>query len=227
MRGVKRQIELGHGRQIKLDHPEGSVRSRRCPWPFHCCALGGGGQDAGGAPEEAAATLLAKPVASPRIVTPRVRGKRVRLVPECRALRSIPARAGETGSTGVRRGYRRVHPRACGGNIDGSYSACQNTGPSPRVRGKPAGLLEPRGQLRSIPARAGETRTGRCRSGCPWVHPRACGGNRECQDLPGLLTGPSPRVRGKPGVSRPARALDGSIPARAGETPGARIGRGR
>ena len=150
--------------------------------------------------------------------SPRVRGKRnTRGVCQL-TTGSIPARAGETLCTPRNAVARRVHPRACGGNQFSRALLMPATGPSPRVRGKPAILKRITAEYRSIPARAGETCPCRTRSSRTWVHPRACGGNRAVGVFACLENGPSPRVRGKPGCADCGRRGSGSIPARAGET---------
>ena len=71
--------------------------------------------------------------------SPRVRGK---LPPSCQMvplLRSIPARAGETGHGEPTTYARRVHPRACGGNSNRPTHPGTYSGPSPRVRGETRG----------------------------------------------------------------------------------------
>ena len=68
--------------------------------------------------------------------SPRVRGKR----PSCARAGTrggyIPARAGEAVDVGVGRQTMRVHPRACGGSRAAAKSNPNQTGTSPRVRGK-------------------------------------------------------------------------------------------
>ena len=74
----------------------------------------------------------------------------------------------------------------------------QDTGSSPRVRGKPtpAGALDTVKGL--IPACAGKTVTFKALVIAPPAHPRVCGENlRFLKPLPPNL-GSSPRVRGKP-----------------------------
>ena len=154
--------------------------------------------------------------------SPRVRGK---LQQSCHGhllFRSIPARAGETIARVCSVLEVPVHPRACGGNLIRRRTLIPVTGPSPRVRGKPK--LEPghRRRGRSIPARAGETSGCRRARGFPTVHPRACGGNKRATWAALLYEGPSPRVRGKLQQLPAERGIEGSIPARAGETAGAR-----
>ena len=72
---------------------------------------------------------------------------------------------------------------------------------------------------RSIPASAGETRRNRKATTLPAVHPRECGGNTGPSRHRPRWTGPSPRVRGKPGAATGPCACARSIPASAGETP--------
>ena len=150
--------------------------------------------------------------------SPRVRGKHAYIWLKEIDIGSIPARAGETPCHPVRPWRREVHPRACGGNGMMHPAVCRAVGPSPRVRGK---LLN--GQLasvnqRSIPARAGETTTAARGQSVPQVHPPACGGNKAWVPSWSAVTGPSPRVRGKPQYGMHPSLSTGSIPARAGET---------
>ena len=173
---------------------------------------------------------------------PRVREKPWWHTHRLRGRGSIPARAGETNVAGSSVPTLRVHPRACGGNGRRVAPSMASRGPSPRVRGKRH--LQPLGDLwpRSIPARAGETRTPKPKHSATRVHPRACGGNVDIpltnmrimgpsprvrgNASPSVIAifcgGPSPRVRGKRQPVRLGRDQDGSIPARAGETWNAR-----
>ena len=131
---------------------------------------------------------------------------------------SIPACAGETNpKVGIRR-KSGVHPRVCGGNVATVPATVLDPGPSPRVRGKHGVSTPVPSRVRSIPACAGETHreTGQWLS--DRVHPRVCGGNLSTLICGVTETGPSPRVRGKPGWSMEFFALRGSIPACAGET---------
>ena len=91
-------------------------------------------------------------------------------------------------------------------------------GPSPRLRGKRrrhGEIVEADG---SIPAPAGETSDGRRMTSRASVHPRACGGNNSGSSSLRRWPGPSPRLRGKRRMVRPASVNAGSIPAPAGET---------
>ena len=130
--------------------------------------------------------------------SPRVRGK-----PDCgfiavKSVRIIPARAGQTKSIAI------------GG---GCYC-----GPSPRVRGKRPRRAGSTCACRIIPARAGQTlavRRGSCRR---TDHPRACGANIAMITFSVMVSGSSPRVRGKRQRPRKRRARTRIIPARAGQT---------
>ena len=70
----------------------------------------------------------------------------------------------------------------------------------------------------TIPARAGETECGRYGEIMPGDHPRSRGGNRTVREKMVRSQGPSPLARGKPCHIAVAVALQGTIPARAGET---------
>ena len=133
---------------------------------------------------------------------------------------SIPARAGETFRSRSHRIPSAVHPRACGGNRTAARVIASPCGPSPRVRGKLGSGTLCASIQGSIPARAGETQGNWHELFRTRVHPRACGGNRvSCYRLC-RCRGPSPRVRGKPTWAVADISPSGSIPARAGETPG-------
>ena len=112
-----------------------------------------------------------------RGLSPRVRGKRAPANVRAMYTRSIPACAGETLPSSLRKRPARVYPRVCGGNPAWPRSRGCNDGLSPRVRGKqgantPQGLTE-----RSIPACAGETAAKRDGGENGGVYPRVCGGN--------------------------------------------------
>ena len=150
--------------------------------------------------------------------SPRVRGKPRRGPYPVRCHGSIPACAGETHGQREDHARLRVHPRVCGGNGTAWDTAAWDTGPSPRVRGKPLvyGCVSHR--RRSIPACAGETAASCPAAAVSTVHPRVCGGNIGGPSFRLFWTGPSPRVRGKPRTWLLERSVAGSIPACAGET---------
>ena len=112
------------------------------------------------------------------------------------------------------------HPRVCGENSIGRSPTPPKTGTSPRMRGK-HGLF--RGgflNLRNIPAYAGKTLL------LPWCglwhteHPRVCGENFLPRLLYSVVSGTSPRMRGKLEWGIDCVVLLRNIPAYAGKTPG-------
>ena len=150
-------------------------------------------------------------------LSPRVRGNLRPVLRFCRALRSIPACAGEPPPPDSQPRHERVYPRVCGGTDATGLRALQVQGLSPRVRGNL--LVWVAGSLvwGSIPACAGEPRA---RSECNLrsrVYPRVCGGTanamRDAIDFRGL----SPRVRGNRAERRGPGPPSWSIPACAGE----------
>ena len=133
--------------------------------------------------------------------------------------RIIPARAGQTRCPPRACRSRPDHPRACGANTLSSGRISMPSGSSPRVRGKLVGDLPPGGDLRIIPARAGQTLFlvgGRLLNA---DHPRACGANTYASCICQNVNGSSPRVRGKLRPVRPVGQRRRIIPARAGQTP--------
>ncbi len=150
-------------------------------------------------------------------LSPRVRGNPVRLSGASPVLGSIPARAGEPASHRLRWFRCWVYPRACGGTTPVECALDCAAGLSPRVRGNPRNPAPGRGQVRSIPARAGEPAPRPPLLPSARVYPRACGGTATAvQRVAGFL-GLSPRVRGNRQQFSGRRGSFGSIPARAGE----------
>ena len=152
-----------------------------------------------------------------RGLSPRVRGNPLRCVADDFYSRSIPACAGEP-STRQRLGYvRPVYPRVCGGTEVDAREDINVRGLSPRVRGNLDKSILERGDVRSIPACAGEpTGTIVSQSGNR-VYPRVCGGTRSSQCLCRSQRGLSPRVRGNRAVHGVDEVSLRSIPACAGE----------
>ena len=150
-------------------------------------------------------------------LSPRVRGKPTRGDRPCGGHRSIPACAGEALLGGMAHDAQRVYPRVCGGSPLPGARNSRRAGLSPRVRGKPGSSTRKCRRRRSIPACAGEaTPTARCRPPAT-VYPRVCGGSPLRVGVALLVSGLSPRVRGKPAGRRRPPAIPGSIPACAGE----------
>ena len=151
-------------------------------------------------------------------LSPRGRGKHFLAANADAARRSIPAWAGETCWRAIRLFGCAVYPRVGGGNhkpICGGNKAC---GLSPRGRGKQFAEIRPDIIWGSIPAWAGET-SNNLNPNPKWrVYPRVGGGNFPGPCPKAGPVGLSPRGRGKPAQANARDAMDGSIPAWAGET---------
>ena len=150
--------------------------------------------------------------------SPRVRGKRIpprrnRSIPGL-----IPACAGKTASSPVILEELGAHPRVCGENASVTYLTRTFLGSSPRVRGKLAVVRDDDRLARLIPACAGKTRDIVLAVSPVQAHPRVCGENVSALPLLTVLTGSSPRVRGKPVEHVAGHAGCRLIPACAGKT---------
>ena len=130
----------------------------------------------------------------------------------------IPACAGETTCSHARNLTPKAHPRVCGENVSAPSLLSVHLGSSPRLRGKHRLLRRRDRPLRLIPARAGKTDHGDIQ-GCRYgAHPRACGENISSGVLMVVISGSSPRVRGKRRRARSTACRARLIPARAGKT---------
>ena len=114
--------------------------------------------------------------------------------------------------------WRWAHPRVCGENGCTRGIVTSFGGSSPRVRGKPSRLGRLTRRAGLIPACAGKTRTGRRAHDPPQAHPRVCGENVLMRETIHLVTGSSPRVRGKQRSLDGGQTWEGLIPACAGKT---------
>ena len=110
------------------------------------------------------------------ILSPRVRGNRIRAVQLTGVADSIPACAGEPHAAHRHRYRRRVYPRVCGGTARRVPLVISWSGLSPRVRGNRSAVTAAPACIWSIPACAGEPDASS--SGTPpgEVYPRVCGG---------------------------------------------------
>ena len=150
-------------------------------------------------------------------LSPRVRGNRYHAWHLEASGRSIPARAGEPIIMNDLSAFAKVYPRACGGTRRNLSAFVSRPGLSPRVRGNRLAQRCRHACQGSIPARAGEPRSGlRCRPATR-VYPRACGGTAAMLYKPIWMVGLSPRVRGNRCAGMLFTLLVRSIPARAGE----------
>ena len=167
--------------------------------------------------ERGGSTLPLLAAASYSGPSPRARGKPIANSHAAKLPRSIPASAGEARPPGKGRRPRRVHPRERGGSAKVLASLGIVWGPSPRARGKPERRTSTQLPCRSIPASAGEARSGSTGSGRRRVHPRERGGSNDVPKYCLLAAGPSPRARGKLCQHGALVLQRGSIPASAGE----------
>ena len=152
-----------------------------------------------------------------RGLSPRVRGNRALKGSLGGPLGSIPACAGGPRWPAPRRRLWTVYPRVCGGTEMATLDGQIEQGLSPRVRGNRFQGGQAGDDHRSIPACAGEPRSGRrlCHAG--GVYPRVCGGTETVSRLSGPMSGLSPRVRGNLREACRAHCTMRSIPACAGE----------
>ena len=109
-------------------------------------------------------------------LSPRVRGNLVIVVRSGVGVRSIPACAGEPRVLAHYRKNHQVYPRVCGGTPVASSAVVRVAGLSPRVRGNRSSSPARRRRPGSIPACAGEPRTGMAGMPAHRVYPRVCGG---------------------------------------------------
>ncbi len=114
-----------------------------------------------------------------------------------RGWRAIPAWAGKTVTQSPTQTPTAGHPRVGGENSSADASQCWRNGPSPRGRGKRWSMSRDQQEERAIPAWAGKTwRWWKGRTASPG-HPRVGGENALMPAACVILSGPSPRGRGK------------------------------
>ena len=150
--------------------------------------------------------------------SPRMRGTLLSRHYSGRCAGIIPAYAGNTSRPQAYSTRSRDHPRVCGEHLRLSGKNSAKPGSSPRMRGTPVRLREPRRMTGIIPAYAGNTFYPMCSLGELRDHPRVCGEHFACRIKVAGSTGSSPRMRGTRDVSRIADFFDGIIPAYAGNT---------
>ena len=119
---------------------------------------------------------------------------------------TIPACAGEPAGRWRRRPIRWDYPRVCGGTVMPHHGLHRVYGLSPRVRGNPGRHPARDGGCGTIPACAGEPRTGTCPRPRTRDYPRVCGGTPvlDCRHeppartIPACAGEPAPRPRKTP-----------------------------
>ena len=112
----------------------------------------------------------------------------------------------------------RAHPRVGGENYAALMPGAGQSGSSPRGRGKHSDLLAHLCCAWLIPAWAGKTTGSRAASRTPAAHPRVGGENAPETSDKDVVTGSSPRGRGKPWIFARQGHLSRLIPAWAGKT---------
>ena len=147
-----------------------------------------------------------------------MRGKRLLTSSMRRLAGLIPAHAGKTTKRQTLATLPRAHPRACGENRACRLRDDHHSGSSPRMRGKHLRVHRRDQRHGLIPAHAGKTFS---RERAVWLraaHPRACGENEDLYRIFAIVSGSSPRMRGK--RIRDSRIGDRPrlIPAHAGKT---------
>ena len=110
--------------------------------------------------------------------------------------RSIPAHAGEPATGAAARRRREVYPRPRGGTLHYPLYSHSQLGLSPPTRGNQLATARKRTALRSIPAHAGEPRSGRPPARRCRVYPRPRGGTSGKSDVGDRGRGLSPPTRG-------------------------------
>ncbi|QTQ31963.1 Uncharacterized protein pbN1_19730 [Aromatoleum bremense] len=151
-------------------------------------------------------------------LSPRTRGKHIRLGAEERGGGPIPADAGETTGDRLQCRASRAYPRGRGGNVGEFLPVGNIEGLSPRTRGKLPLSWCYSTRPGPIPADAGETPERGCRSASRRAYPRGRGGNSTRPDRYSSGQGLSPRTRGKQCRRLVQIKRTGPIPADAGET---------
>ena len=130
----------------------------------------------------------------------------------------IPAYAGNTSQCAALRALLRDHPRVCGEHLYRPFSGGYSRGSSPRMRGTRKEVSdEPKG-LGIIPAYAGNTMDLIRAMAVLRDHPRVCGEHVRLSSPSSRESGSSPRMRGTPREGAYGKAIDGIIPAYAGNT---------
>ena len=150
-------------------------------------------------------------------LSPRVRGNRPSPALPAGGAGSIPACAGEPGTTRTSCIPAWVYPRVCGGTVTRQAAGGHLEGLSPRVRGNRYGSQRAAVGAGSIPACAGEPLPGGQAGRPPGVYPRVCGGTFGGADADPAAQGLSPRVRGNLSAHIEGAVPHRSIPACAGE----------
>ena len=150
--------------------------------------------------------------------SPRGRGKRDVVPPGGVHEGLIPAWSGKTECVPVVLDLQGAHPRVGGENWKRSIPNRLLPGSSPRGRGKQnfwSTVLQPLGLIPAWAGKTGESQKGKGRTR---AHPRVGGENIATEVFGGIVSGSSPRGRGKPTLYDAPYQPAGLIPAWAGKT---------
>ena len=150
--------------------------------------------------------------------SPPVRGTRTPTLNSGATCRFIPACAGNTYAQSDCSTSITVHPRLCGEHPLSPPSGAAVGGSSPPVRGTRQDQKPVRGNLRFIPACAGNTGSLPRVRLATTVHPRLCGEHLNLASHHAFRYGSSPPVRGTPPRRQDVVAVTRFIPACAGNT---------
>ena len=157
--------------------------------------------------------------------SPLTRGKQGHLHALAGQAGLIPAHAGKTCPHHLGSPRTKAHPRSRGENTADDALTAQPAGSSPLTRGKRPDADGGGSAKRLIPAHAGKTVQPATSEQIDAAHPRSRGENVIVSVLADTKKGSSPLTRGKPHSGRPQGRLRGLIPAHAGKTSSASIGR--
>ena len=130
----------------------------------------------------------------------------------------IPARAGNTRAALMFECGSRAHPRSRGEHARSTVRVAGVAGSSPLARGTQVVGRRSTRRPGLIPARAGNTETRRPLMLGAGAHPRSRGEHELLDEHDNPVVGSSPLARGTQNVARQLEALEGLIPARAGNT---------
>ena len=150
--------------------------------------------------------------------SPRVRGTAFFISSSPCCSRIIPACAGNSLYEAMTPTGGKDHPRVCGEQSSPSPHWCCCLGSSPRVRGTVHDIRHTHCSLRIIPACAGNSLCLSCDHRDGGDHPRVCGEQAFDDVISEEIRGSSPRVRGTGCYHDLSEALNGIIPACAGNS---------
>ena len=150
--------------------------------------------------------------------SPLARGTHNHICRWCSQGRLIPARAGNTTTCGAFQVAYTAHPRSRGEHPSNRMLTTAPAGSSPLARGTRVFSPWTRTRPRLIPARAGNTCSGRYRRRSASAHPRSRGEHVFGSIPQAVSFGSSPLARGTLTTLQPKPTTARLIPARAGNT---------